>query len=500
MEGKTVVVTGASAGVGAAAARQLAGLGATVVPVGRSPEKTAAVARDLGVEPLVADFARLGDVRRLAEEIRERCPRIDVLANNAGGIFPRRVVTEDGHELTFQVNHLAPFLLTALLRDRLAATPGARVVTTSSVGNNAGRVDLDDLDWERRRWSGLRAYTTSKLLNVLFTRELARRLEGTRVTATCFHPGNIRSDFGREGLLYGIVYRTPLKHLVLISPEMGGANLTALAVRPDHADFNGARTVGAVGGDGRGDGAVIDHVTLRVGDRAASERFYDTVLPRLGHERTATAADFTEWDDFSIAAADPEHPITRRLHIGFCAPSREHADAFWHAGVDAGYADDGRPGPRPQYGSDYYGAFLLDPDGNSAEAVHHGGLRESGNVDHLWIRVADVAAARAFYAAIAPATGLRHGTDEPGRAQFRGATGSFSLVAAAPAARTEHVHLAFRAAGPAEVEAFHRAALGAGARDNGDPGERPEYHPGYFAAYAIDPDGHNVEAVHHGRR
>jgi NAD(P)-dependent dehydrogenase (short-subunit alcohol dehydrogenase family) len=240
MEGKTVVITGASAGVGAAAARQLAELGADVVVVGRSPEKTAAVAAEIGTEPLVADFARLADVRRLAAQLLERCPRIDVLANNAGGIFPRRVVTEDGRELTFQVNHLAPFLLTALLRERLEATPGARVVTTSSVGNNAGRVDLDDLDWERRRWSGLRAYTTSKLENVLFTRELARRLDGTGVSAVCFHPGNIASDFGREGLLYGIVYRTPLRRVLLISPEQGGTNLTALCVRPDIAGFHGA--------------------------------------------------------------------------------------------------------------------------------------------------------------------------------------------------------------------------------------------------------------------
>jgi NAD(P)-dependent dehydrogenase (short-subunit alcohol dehydrogenase family) len=240
MEGKTIVITGASAGVGAAAARQLAELGAEVVVVGRSPEKTAAVAASIGVEPLVADFARLDDVRRLAAQLLERCPRIDVLANNAGGIFPKRIVTGDGHELTFQVNHLAPFLLTALLRERLEATPGSRIVTTSSVGNNAGRVDLDDLEWERRRWlTGLPAYTTSKLENVLFTRELARRLDGTGVSAVCFHPGNVASDFGRQGLLNGLIYRSPLKRLVLITPEQGGANLTALCVRPDIAEFHG---------------------------------------------------------------------------------------------------------------------------------------------------------------------------------------------------------------------------------------------------------------------
>jgi NAD(P)-dependent dehydrogenase (short-subunit alcohol dehydrogenase family) len=234
----TIVITGASAGVGAAAARQLAELGEDVVVVGRSPEKTAAVAASIGVEPLVADFARLAGVRRLAGEILERCPRIDVLANNAGGIFPSRNVTEDGHELTFQVNHLAPFLLTWLLRERLEATPGSRVVTTSSIGNNAGRVDLDDLDWERRRYlNGFPPYATSKLLNILFTRELARR---SPVPAVCFHPGNVASDFGRDGLLYGLVYRSPLKRLVLITPEQGGANLTALCIRPDIAEFDGA--------------------------------------------------------------------------------------------------------------------------------------------------------------------------------------------------------------------------------------------------------------------
>jgi len=237
MEGKAVVITGASAGVGAAAARRLAGLGADVVVVGRSPEKTAAVAREIGCPGLVADFARLDDVRRLAGEILERCPRIDVLANNAGGIFPDRVTTEDGHELTFQVNHLATFLLTALLRERLEATPGARVVTTSSVGNNGGRVKLDDLDWTSRRYSGLRVYMTSKLLNVLFTAELARRAPA--LTAVCFHPGNIASDFARDSPLFGIPYRTPLKRVFLIPPEAGGEALVHLATRDDLAPLDG---------------------------------------------------------------------------------------------------------------------------------------------------------------------------------------------------------------------------------------------------------------------
>jgi NAD(P)-dependent dehydrogenase (short-subunit alcohol dehydrogenase family) len=239
LQGKTVVVTGASAGIGAAAAGQLAQRGATVVVVGRSPEKTAAVARSIGVQPLVADFARLDDVRRLAADLLERCPRIDVLANNAGGAFPHRTTTVDGHELMFQVNHLAPFLLTMLLHDRLAETPGARVINTASDGNRMGSVDLTDLDWERRRWMGLRAYGTTKLENILFAREIARRWAGDGIVAAAFHPGIVASDFGREGLVTGLVYRSPLRRLLVSSSDSAQA-LVELAGRPDIAAFNGA--------------------------------------------------------------------------------------------------------------------------------------------------------------------------------------------------------------------------------------------------------------------
>jgi catechol 2,3-dioxygenase-like lactoylglutathione lyase family enzyme len=188
--------------------------------------------------------------------------------------------------------------------------------------------------------------------------------------------------------------------------------------------------------------------------------------------------------------------VTRRLHVAFVAPSRAHADDFWRAGTTAGYRDDGAPGPRPQYGDDYYGAFLLDPDGNSAEAVHHETPRGDVNIDHLWIRVADVAASKRFYATIAPHAGLELGADTPERVQFRATSGSFSLVAGTP---TEHVHVAFGASDDATVEAFHRAATEAGYRDNGAPGERPEYHAGYYGAYVLDPDGNNVEVVNHHR-
>jgi catechol 2,3-dioxygenase-like lactoylglutathione lyase family enzyme len=241
---------------------------------------------------------------------------------------------------------------------------------------------------------------------------------------------------------------------------------------------------------------VFDHVTLRVSDRAASERFYDTVLPTLGIRPPVRDVSFIEWDDFSLAAVREGEPVTRGLHIAFVAPSRAHVDAFWRAGTAAGYRDDGAPGPRPQYRDDYYGAFLLDPDGNSAEAVHHGAMRRGGVVDHLWIRVADVAASKTFYATVAPHAGFRLVTDTPERAQFASESGSFSLVAGEP---TEAVHVAFGVGDDAAVDAFHAAATAAGHRDNGAPGERPVYHPGYYSAYVLDPSGHNVELVNHHR-
>jgi catechol 2,3-dioxygenase-like lactoylglutathione lyase family enzyme len=175
-------------------------------------------------------------------------------------------------------------------------------------------------------------------------------------------------------------------------------------------------------------------------------------------------------------------------------------DAFWQAGIDAGYRDDGAPGPRTQYGSDYYGGFLLDPDGNSAEAVHSERARPvpDGRIDHLWIRVADLAASKRFYTTIAPYAGIRLGDDEPGRVQFRGEDYSFSLIDDGQPL-TQHVHLAFPAREDATVRAFHAAALADGHEDNGRPGERTVYHPGYYGAFVRDPDGHNVEVVNHNR-
>jgi catechol 2,3-dioxygenase-like lactoylglutathione lyase family enzyme len=241
---------------------------------------------------------------------------------------------------------------------------------------------------------------------------------------------------------------------------------------------------------------MFDHVTIRVSDRNASELFYDTVLAELGIDRTYRIGTFSEWEDFSLTGTDDASPPTRRLHVAFVAPSRGQVDEFWRAGTEAGYADDGKPGPRPEYRDDYYGAFLLDPDGNSAEAVHHGALRRDGIVDHLWIRVAAVDAAKRFYETIAPYAGLSVRDDTPDRVQLAGSSGSFSLVSGTP---TEHLHLAFPTDDDSDVQQFHEVATDAGYRSNGPPGERPRYHPGYYAAYVLDPDGNNVEVVNHHR-
>jgi catechol 2,3-dioxygenase-like lactoylglutathione lyase family enzyme len=241
---------------------------------------------------------------------------------------------------------------------------------------------------------------------------------------------------------------------------------------------------------------MFDHVTIRAGDRDASERFYDTVLLPLGIERTYRTGTFSEWRDFSLAAADEATPTTRRLHVGFSAPSREQIDRFWQVGTEAGYPSDGEPGPRPEYGGDYYGAFLLDPDGNSVEAAEHRTLRRDGIVDHVWIRVADLAAAKRFYETIAPYAGLRVTHDGPERVQFSGAGGSFSLLSGTP---TQNLHMAFPTEDDEDIRRFHNAGVEAGYRSNGPPGERSQYHAGYYAAYLLDPDGNNIEVVNHHR-
>jgi retinol dehydrogenase-12 len=239
-----VVVAGASSGIGAAAAVELARLGATVLPVGRNRARLEAVARKARVagsggsaKPLVADFASLAAVRRLAEDVRERHPSMYALVNNAGLVAGKRTSTPDGHELTLQVNHLAPFLLTNLLLDSLRASPSARVVTTSSDAHSSGRIDLDDLDGERR-WSAWSAYSNSKLANILFTRALARRLSGTAVTANCLHPGVIRTRLGR-GTRLPIRVGWRLVSTFFKGPRRGVSTIVHLTSAPQGAAISG---------------------------------------------------------------------------------------------------------------------------------------------------------------------------------------------------------------------------------------------------------------------
>jgi NAD(P)-dependent dehydrogenase (short-subunit alcohol dehydrogenase family) len=239
MAGRTVLVTGASDGIGAETARVLAADGATVLVTGRSADKLRPVAEAVGTEPLVADFARLDDVRRLAAEVGERVDTLDVLMNNAGGTFAPSRTTADGHEPNFQVNHLAPFLLTHLLRPRLAAAGSSLVVNTSSIANLVGKVVLDDLDHERRRAREFQAYGTGKLMNILFTRGIAQRWSGDGIVSVAVHPGPVGSSFGRDSWVVGLLYRTPLKRFATISVADGAAPLIALARRGPDAGVDG---------------------------------------------------------------------------------------------------------------------------------------------------------------------------------------------------------------------------------------------------------------------
>ena len=221
---------------------------------------------------------------------------------------------------------------------------------------------------------------------------------------------------------------------------------------------------------------MFDHVTIRVADRAVSERFFETVLIPLGVDTTYRTNAFAVWHDFALTEADDHHLSTRGLHVAFVAPSREQVDDFWQTGVDAGHRDDGPPGLRPQYRDDYYGAFLRDPNGNSIEAVHHGALRRrEGIIEHLWIRVADLAAATAFYRTVAAAAGFDVRHEGPERTTFAGGAsgGSFSLV---PGPATENLHMAFPGDDDA-VRRFYDDAIAAGYRGNGEPGERPGITP-----------------------
>jgi NAD(P)-dependent dehydrogenase (short-subunit alcohol dehydrogenase family) len=237
MQGKTVLVTGATAGIGAVTVRRLAAMGAAVAAVGRDPARTAALVEQIkGETPgaradgLLADLSSQAEVRRLAREVHDRYPRLDVLVNNAGAIFFGRQETADGIERTFALNHLGYLLLTGLLLDRLKASAPARVVIVSSAAHRRGRIEFDDLQG-CRRYSGWAAYSNSKLANLLFTYELARRLDGTGVTANAVHPGLVATRFGTNNGRLARVLR-PVFDLFSLSAEEGARTLVYLASSP----------------------------------------------------------------------------------------------------------------------------------------------------------------------------------------------------------------------------------------------------------------------------
>jgi NAD(P)-dependent dehydrogenase (short-subunit alcohol dehydrogenase family) len=245
MKGKTVVITGATSGIGQVAAQELAGMGARIVVVARDKARgEAALARlsqaGPGVEHGIhyANLSRISEMKRVAAEIAAVEPRIDVLINNAGALFNSRQVTEDGLEMTFATNHMAYFVLTLGLRERLIASGPARVINTSSDAHKGAKLDFSDLQ-SSRGYSGFRVYGRSKLCNILFTRELARRLAGTGVTANCLHPGFVATRFGDEsGGVFSTVVR--IAKNFAISPQKGAETLVYLASSSEPAKVSGA--------------------------------------------------------------------------------------------------------------------------------------------------------------------------------------------------------------------------------------------------------------------
>jgi NAD(P)-dependent dehydrogenase (short-subunit alcohol dehydrogenase family) len=238
MAGRTVLVTGATSGIGRATALGLATMGAQVAITGRDRGRTDDAAREISaaggtkVEVFVADLSSQAQVRRLASEVLEGLPRIDVLINNVGGYWSTRHITADGLERTFAVNHLAPFLLTNLLRDRLERSAPARVVTVASNAHSTGRIDFDDLQGERS-YSGGRAYSQSKLANLLFTYQLAVTMRESAVTANALHPGVVRTSFGAEDPARVQRLLVPFLRPIMKSPAQGAATSIHVASAPE---------------------------------------------------------------------------------------------------------------------------------------------------------------------------------------------------------------------------------------------------------------------------
>lgn len=243
MRGKTVLVTGATSGIGRITALALAGMGARVLVHGRNPAKLEATVAELRagsggeVEGLVADFASLADVRRLAALVRARTDRLHVLVNNAGGAVMERTLSQDGIERTLAVNHLAPFLLTNLLLDLLKGSAPARIVNVASEAHRGGRFSFDDLQNERR-YRAFQVYGQTKLQNVMFTYELARRLTGTGVTVTAVHPGVVDTGIWNAATGWAVPVVRVMQWF-MITPERGAAPLIRLASAADVEGITG---------------------------------------------------------------------------------------------------------------------------------------------------------------------------------------------------------------------------------------------------------------------
>jgi NAD(P)-dependent dehydrogenase (short-subunit alcohol dehydrogenase family) len=238
MKGKTIVATGATSGIGEVAALELAGMGARVVIVARDEDRAKATMRKLeskapglGHRVHLADLSSMAEARRVGTAIAASEPRIDVLINNAGAMFAERRVTPEGLELTFALNHMAYFVLTQALREKLIASAPARIVSTASTAHQGASLDFNDLQ-SAKGYGGLKVYGRSKLANILFTRELARRLAGTGVTANCLHPGVVATRFGdASGGWAGRVI--PLLRPFFLSPEKGADTIVYLASSPE---------------------------------------------------------------------------------------------------------------------------------------------------------------------------------------------------------------------------------------------------------------------------
>lgn len=245
MDGRVCIITGATSGVGYQAVRRLARGGAHIVMVCRNAQKAARVKQEIAqefqakVDCIQADFSRFGDVRKAAAEILQKYPRIDVLINNAGVHYTHRTLNENGIEIVFAVNHLASFLFTRLLLDRLAESAPARILQVNSQGHRFGGLDLDDLNWEKRRYKGLQSYGASKVAQLLTVWEFADQLKGSGVTINAVHPGEVKTNIGmNNGWLYR-VYQRYLLWWILKDPVISGEAIYYLAAAPEMAEISG---------------------------------------------------------------------------------------------------------------------------------------------------------------------------------------------------------------------------------------------------------------------